>query len=257
MLPILHIGPLAIQLPGLIYLLGLWIGMLWTERQAARRLMDANVLYNLVFYTLAAGVIGARLSFAAQNIAAFTASPLSLFSLNPGLFDPWGGLGTGLIVALIYGNRKQLNWWVTLDALVPLGAVFMAAIPLANLASGNGYGKPTDLPWGIDLWGAQRHPTQIYESTAAIVILIFFWRAEVFFSRLKAGEKFLSFVSISAFARILLEMFRGDSSFLPLGLRTNQVIAWLVLAAALWGLYKRHDWRLNNPRESGEKSDTI
>ena len=255
--PILHIGPLAIQLPGLIYLLGLWMGTLWTERQAVRLQMDANILYNLVFYTLIAGVISARLSFAAQNMSAFTASPLSLFSLNPGLFDPWGGLGGGLIVALIYGNRNQLNWWITLDSLVPLFTVLMVAIPLANLASGNGYGKPTDLPWAIDLWGTQRHPTQIYESTAAIFVLILFWRAEAFFTRLNAGEKFLSFLSISAFARIFLETFRGDSGFLPLGLRTNQVIVWLVLAVCLWGFYQRHDWGMNNPRESGEKSDTI
>jgi len=37
MLPILNIGPLAIQTPGLIILFGTWLGFFLAERQAGRR----------------------------------------------------------------------------------------------------------------------------------------------------------------------------------------------------------------------------
>ncbi len=47
----------------------------------------------------------------------------------------------------------------------------MLAVPLANLASGDAFGAPSSLPWAIELWGAARHPVQIYEAVAAGLIL--------------------------------------------------------------------------------------
>ena len=36
MFPILQLGPLALQVPGLLLLVGLWIGTLVVEREAVR-----------------------------------------------------------------------------------------------------------------------------------------------------------------------------------------------------------------------------
>jgi hypothetical protein len=49
MFPILQIGPLAIQVPGLIILAGLWLGLSLAERRAKKRESNPSVLYNLVF----------------------------------------------------------------------------------------------------------------------------------------------------------------------------------------------------------------
>ncbi len=48
------------------------------------------------------------------------------------------------------------------------------------------------------------------------------------------GLLFLVFAALSAFARLFIEAFRGDSPLLPGGLRTPQVIAWCILAFCLW-----------------------
>ena len=175
MMPILNIGPLAIQLPGLLILLGLWLGLSLAERHAKSQDVHPNILYNLVFIGLIFGVISARLAYVARYPAIFSATPLSLISLNPGLLDAWGGVAGGMIVTLIYGQRKSLQFWPILDALTPLFLVLFIALGLSNLASGAGFGAPTQLPWGILLWGAIRHPTQIYESLAAILILVWLW----------------------------------------------------------------------------------
>jgi phosphatidylglycerol---prolipoprotein diacylglyceryl transferase len=238
MLPMLQIGPLAIQTPGLVLLAGLWIGLSIAERHAHKRGVDSNHIYNIALLVLLVGIIGGRLLYAAQYPQAFLANPVSLISLNPGLFDPVAGAAAGLIAALIYGSRKKLPFWRTLDALTPLAAVMMVATALANLASGAAFGIPSELPWAVELWGALRHPVQVYEALGAMLILIIIWpaRESTWFNR--PGIRFLSFIALSAAARLFFEFFRGDSYLLPTGLRTAQLAAWVVLAIALVSIRK-------------------
>jgi hypothetical protein len=48
----------------------------------------------------------------------------------------------------------------------------------------------------------------------------------------------VQFVGLSAVARLFFEAFHGGSLVAFGGLRAAQVVAWLVLAAALWGYAK-------------------
>jgi phosphatidylglycerol:prolipoprotein diacylglycerol transferase len=113
----------------------------------------------------------------------------------------------------------------------------MLAFPLANLASGSAYGAETSLPWAIELWGAMRHPVQIYEAVGAGLILWYLWPARQP-EATTPGLLFIQFVGLSALARLFFEAFRGGSLVAFGGLRAAQVAAWLVLAAALWGYAK-------------------
>lgn len=232
MFPVFQLGPLALRTPVLFLLTGVFLGLSLAERHAARRGIDPARLYPLVLVALLAGVLGARLSYAAGQAAAFRAAPLGLLSLDSGLLDPWGGLAAGLLAALVYGQRKKLPFWSTLDALTPALAVFAASAGLAHLAAGSAFGAPTSLPWGITLWGAQRHPSQVYETLSALAILGLLWPR--FRREARPGELFLFFVTLSAGARLFLEAFRGDSTPVLGGVRLAQIVAWLVLAAALW-----------------------
>jgi prolipoprotein diacylglyceryltransferase len=237
--PILQIGPFALQTPGLMVLLGLWVGLTLAERRAPWHDVNPDNLYNLTLIGLVAGAVGARLIYFAQFPSAFSANPWSLLSPNPGLFDPLGGLVTGVIAAWAFGQRVGLTFWPTLDALTPALAVFAVSLGLSHLASGDAYGVPTDLPWSIDLWGTSRHPTQIYEILIALSIFAWIWWQPAPQSQRSPGQLFLQFIALSAGGRIFLEAFRGDSPLLPNGLRTMQLIAWLILAVSLWGISKR------------------
>lgn len=238
MLPILQVGPLALQTPGLILILGLWLGLNLAEKNASRHGLHPDFLYNLIFTTLIAGILGARLAYAARYSSAFIASPASLLSPNPGLLDPFGGIVVGVLAAIIYGQRKKLAFWPTLDALTPTLMILTIATPLANLASGNAFGTETSLPWGIELWGAKRHPVQLYEALAASGILILLWPARGALTKCVTtpGAIFTLFVALSAGAHLFLEAFRGDSATLPNGWRVAQILAWFILAASLWFL---------------------
>ncbi len=233
MLPTLQIGPLAIQLPGLILIASLWLGLTLAEKYSHQFGIQLNDLYNLSLIAIVTGIIGARLSYVLRFPTAFTASPISLISLNPGLLDPAGGFVVGLIAALIYGQRKSLPLLPTLDAIMPMLAVLNIGISLANLASGKGFGVPTNLPWGIELWGTRRHPTQIYNAIAALVILILFWPDRGFLRSGISGVTFFAFTACAAGARLVLDAYRADSPLTAGGLHIPQVIAWLTLAFSL------------------------
>ena len=239
MLPVLQIGPLALQTPGLILLLGTWIGLWLSERYASGHKLDASNLYNMVWVAILSGLIGGRLFFIVRYPEAFIASPRSIVSINLSLFDISGAMLSGLLAALIYIGRKKLPFWQTLDSITPGLAVFAISLTLANLASGNGFGAPTQAPWAIELWGARRHPSQVYESLAAVVILVYVIRQQRLPRTKPPGIDFLAFIALTAGARLFLDAYRGDSLLLLNGIRVPQVIAWVVLAASLWLISRR------------------
>ncbi len=254
MLPIVQIGPLAVQVPGLVLLLGVWVGLSLAEGEA-RRLgtLSGDAVYNLALAGLVAGVLGARLVYATRYLSAYLADPLSLLSPNPATLAPAEGALIGLLAAFVYGQRRQLPLRPVLDALAPGLAVMAVALALAHLASGDAFGAPASVPWRIYLWDDYRHPSQVYELAAAGVVLAV-WGASR--ARLPGGLglRFVLVAALLAGARVFLEAFRGDSLLAAGGLRTAQLWGMAVLAVCLW-LWPR--WRRQGaappePRFSGQ-----
>jgi len=235
-MPVLQIGPLAVQLPGLLVLLGVWIGSLTLDREAARRGLPAEALSKLVFYALFVGLIGARLGYALRYASAFIEDPLALFSLQPFTLSAPDGTLAATLFAWAYGRRARLPLWATLDALTPMAAVAAVFVALSHLASGDAFGAPSSVPWAVELWGARRHPSQVYELLAAAGVLGYVLTRN---RTAPAGWLFLSFVGLSAAGRLVLEAFRGDSVLIVGGIRTAQAAALAVLLAAQFALHRR------------------
>ena len=111
----------------------------------------------------------------------------------------------------------------------PVGSLLAAlaiGLHLSHLAAGTAFGSPTTLPWGIDLWNATRHPTQIYELIASLIIFGIIWFRK---SELSPGALFLNFTALTAGAHLFLEAFRADSTLILGGIRLAQVVAWVAL----------------------------
>jgi phosphatidylglycerol:prolipoprotein diacylglycerol transferase len=242
MFPVIQIGPIALQTPVLFIIVGFWFGLMLAEKLAVNSAINPNDLYNLVFTSLMFGGIGARLIFVLRYLETFILSPSNLFSLNPGLLDPAGGIAVGLVAAMIRGNRTKLPLWSTLDALTPLFAVILVAISLCRIASGDAFGIETSLPWGIYLWGAKRHPTQIYNFTISTFILSIIWvRMKTTTTTLnKPGSSFLLFLAMSSGTILFLEAFISSPLILFMNIRLFQVIAWLIMSLCFWGLLKKN-----------------
>jgi phosphatidylglycerol:prolipoprotein diacylglycerol transferase len=223
----------------ILLLAALWIGVAFAEKRVGRHGISKEALNNLIYYSLVGYILGGRLFFVLANLSAFSDNLLSIFSLNIDLFDPAGALVTAVMVGFVYGQSQKLALWSTLDALTPFFGVLAIGLSLSHLAAGTAFGSPTEAPWGIDLWNANRHPTQVYELVAALLIFTVLWIRK---SGAPSGSDFLLFTACTAGARLIIEGFRGDSTLILGGVRLAQVIAWLILAAALLGL----EWNRKN-----------
>jgi phosphatidylglycerol:prolipoprotein diacylglycerol transferase len=231
MFPVLQIGSLALRLPGLFLIVGLWLSTLLIDREAPRRGQSAGAINSMVFYALIGGLIGARLGYALRYLDAYLSNPLALVSLSPSTLSILEGFVMAGIVALAYAQRKGLSLWPTLDALTPSFALFAIFLGAAHLSSGDAFGAEAQVPWAIDLWGARRHPSQVYEILAAVLIFLGVWRIRV----MDAFSGFLSMIwlSLAAAARLLLEGFRGDSVIVFGGLRFAQLTSLVILLLSL------------------------
>ena len=219
MFPILQIRHLAIQTPGLILLIGLYLGLSLTEKYLERYALPAGEIYTLVFGGLIAAALGGRLTYAAENLSAFKASPASLVALNLALWDPTGGVIVGLGFFAWYAMRRKMKWRPLLDSLTPGLAVVMIAVGLSDLAAGSAYGVPARLPWSIYLWGAWRHPSQVYEITGAVFALGWVLKRlsqspDWFLPKPVTGGLFWEFIAWTAALRLFLEPFQADSALL-------------------------------------------
>lgn len=210
----------------ILLVIAAWLGLTLAERRTERYNISKEDINNITFYGLIAFVIGGRVSYVLQNMSAFAKSPLGIISINPNLFDPFGALVTTLIAIYAYSQRKHLDLWNILDSLSLFFAIIVIGLGLSHLAAGTAFGLPTDLPWGIDLWNATRHPTQIYDTLASTLILGLLW---LFKPIPRSGVTFLIFASLTALSQLILQAFRANYNLIASGLRQEQVLAWLAL----------------------------
>jgi phosphatidylglycerol:prolipoprotein diacylglycerol transferase len=245
MAPYLSIFGFSIQAYPLFLLIAVMAGLWLAARQARRLGLDADHVYNLGFYTLLATLVGARLAFVIGNWSAYRDAPLSALSPTTTAFAWPEGAVFGAIVAVIYWLRYRLPVGLTLDAIAPGLALAMAIERLGAFLGGVNFGEPTGLPWGVFMWGEVRHPAQIYEMLALLVILaVLLWQQDRRpFGKLRTmpfdGFTFVLFVALYAGSRLFLEAFRADAALISGGLRAVQLVALGVLLIAVYYLYRR------------------
>lgn len=200
------------------YLIGLQVAVV---RGRARGL-DPNRLMDLGILVFVGALVGARLLLVVVDIDRFLRDPADLWSLvrSAGVF--YGGFLLAVVLALWYMRRHAMPLWTTCDAFAPGIAIGQAVGRLGCLLAGCCYGRPTDAPWGITFadplaaatagtpLGIGLHPTQLYESAAALgilgVLLHMERRGHSF-----AGRTFLTYVLAYSIARFVIEVYRGDA----------------------------------------------
>ena len=234
--PVIHIGPVVVQLPGFVLLFGFWAALWLAAREAKRVGLKEDVVYTPGFCAAAAGLVGARLWYVAAHWEAFAGDPWAVVALNLSTLDATGGLIAGLLAGAIYAGRKKLIGARWLDVLAPGAALLLAAISLSNLFSGEAYGVPTTLPWAIMLWDTERHPVQVYEMLAALATALVLLTA---LRRAGPGTPALLFLALYSGQRVFLEAFRAESWLLPGGWRGVQIVGLVALALSLVMLSRR------------------
>lgn len=247
MFPTINIGPLAIQARGLILLASVWLAAEAAERGAKRLGLRGDHIYNMALIAGLCGLVGARLGYVIEHFTIYQNYPAQLVALDLNTLSAGWGAAAAVLAAYLYAQRKGIANRLLLDALTPGFIVLAGGWALANLASGDAYGSPSSLPWSIELWGEARHPSQIYEFSAVVLIGVIVLKIDRVFD----GVRFGLFVAAYAAARLILEAFRGDS-ILTNGVRMTQVWSLMGVVVALLVLRR---WAMPQPTLSTGESE--
>ena len=241
MLPVIDLGPFALQTSGLCLILCLWIGIWITRKFSVSLATNHNAIEDSLFLGLIAGIISARIGFFLQNSTIFLDNPLSLIALTPTMLNTTFGLMVGILSIFIYAQRKHLPLWPTLDTITPLLIFIFAGVHLSNLATGNAYGLPTRLPWGVDLWNKLRHPVQVYALILTLALCIWFMvntnkLKETGF--LKSGTLTQWVLASLAFITLFTHTFVEEKTRLA-GIDLVQIVSVIILIGDFVLLYQR------------------
>jgi phosphatidylglycerol:prolipoprotein diacylglycerol transferase len=231
MYPILSIGSVAIPTYPLFWLIAFWAGMWLAARQAIQLGLDGDHVYNAGLYGFLAGILGARLWFVLAHWENYAPDLTQAFSLSRSALSVGEGFVIAGLVVLVYLQRNSVPLGLFFDAIAPGLALAIFIGNIGAFLGGEILGTPSNLPWSIKLAGVSRHPVQLYEAIAALVILGILYLGRKW--RPWPGFYFWLFVLLYGTTRLLLEVFRARPYLIGDHYLAVQVIALGAIVVAM------------------------
>ncbi len=235
MKPILfQVGPFPISSFGLFLLLAFVVGIAMVRRRAATLGIDPSQMLDISLYMIIGGIVGGRLGYVASNLSTFAQEPLRIITIwqDSGLVF-YGALVGGALVAFLHARARQIPLLRFLDIFAPALAVGYAVAMIGALLHGLYLGRPTTVPWAVQMSFEQRHPTPVYLLIASLGTYIVLRAQEQRTSA--AGTLVFLWLGLHAVSRFVAEFF-VDSPALIGPLTVAQAINLLGAAGAAAGL---------------------
>ncbi len=247
--------PVSLHTYGLLIAMGFLLAMQLSKKQAEHDGEDPDRIVDMSFYVLLTGLIGSRIVFILTKLDDYLKDPLEIVMFWRGGLVFYGGFIGAAIFLIYYTRRYRVSFFKFADIIIPYLALAHAFGRLGCVAAGCCFGKPTDVPWGIQFpmgsmaHHAQQneglisigdaalaiHPTQLYE--AGFELLMFWFLLALRPYKRVHGQLFLTWLAIYPIARSIIETFRGDKERGVYGLlSTSQYISIVILLAAI-GVY--------------------
>ena len=105
-----HIGPVALQVWGFFVALGMILSVVLIQREAKKRLLNAEPLLDLALKMIFFGVVGARLFHVFfYEPTFFTAHPAEIIAIWHGGLSSFGGLVGAMLAFVIAIKRKKIQ----------------------------------------------------------------------------------------------------------------------------------------------------
>lgn len=237
---VIEIGPLDIRIYGLMIAIGVIVAVWFISWRMRQRGVNSEIAVSLAWIAVPAGLIGARLYHVITDWRSFSEE------------DRWGDVvkiwegGLGIPGAIIAGVLaaavvcKMQGWSLAeiLDIAAPALLAAQAIGRLGNWFNQELFGRPTDLPWGLEIAPTNRpaeyfsdatfHPAFLYEALWMLALMgLLLWLDKL--RKLPVGHLFALYVLGYASGRIWIEFLRVDPASELAGVRVN---VWVM--SALW-----------------------
>ncbi len=220
---IFHLGPIPIHSFGLMMVLAFMAAWRMLTIELAEAGKDTDLAERMVTWAAIGGIVGARVGYLLSFPTELMAHPLKTIFSEAGFVFHWGLIGGAFGVWLLLRKvgEDYLSFGDRSGAALALG---YAIGRIGCQLSGDGdYGKPTDLPWGMEYPlgvvptppGVAVHPAPIYETLLALLAVFILRSSAVRRMFAGRGRLFgLYFVLMSA-ERLAVEFVRIEPVVLP------------------------------------------
>lgn len=237
----ISIGPLELRAYGLMIALGVLAAVMLSQKRLTARGGDPEVISTIAMWAVPAGLIGSRLYHVATDWRSFRGRWEDVPALWQGGLGIPGGLMAGVMVGVLVARRSGLSTSMVLDVMIPTIPVAQAIGRWGNWFNQEVFGRPTDLPWALEIEAAHRpaahldastfHPTFLYEGLWNIALAVVLVRVERR-GLLRPGYIVALWVFGYGLGRLWVEALRSDAASLIAGVRVN---IWMALLAIVVG----------------------
>ena len=239
------IGPLELHAYGLMLAIGVLVAATIADRRW-RQAGHANskAIAELAVPVVICGVIGARVYHLFTGYKWSEGGIAGAFEIWKGGLSIWGAVGGGLIAVVFLARRRHLDTLALLDAMGPAVVVAQAIGRWGNWFNQELFGRPSKLPWALEIDPAHRpagyelvktfQPTFLYESIWCLIV----FATIIWLERnrgLVKGQAFALYVAMYTFGRIFFEWLRVDPASKIFGIRFNLLLsAALCVGSSIW-----------------------
>lgn len=247
-----RLGSLEIRWYALCIVTGLVIAVYLASKEAPRRKILPDDIFDFILYGFPLAILGARLYYVLFSWSDYKDNLLEVFAIWNGGLAFYGGLLTGILVLIVFTRHRFINTWDFLDVAAPSVLIAQAIGRWGNFFNQEAYGDavasldylPAFIRDQMYIDGSYRTPTFLYESLwnllGFLVICILRRRPRLF----KQGEILAFYLIWYGLGRMLIEGMRTDS-LMFLGIRVSQWLSAGLIALGI-GLvtYRRKNKQL-------------
>lgn len=244
---VIHLGPFPLRAYAFFILIGIVVSIVTAERRMQARGYRKGLVIDIAVWAVPFGIVGGRLYHVITDNQLYFRSgrdPVQALEIWRGGLGIWGAIAFGALGAYIGARRvrDEVRFSDLADSLAPGIPLAQAIGRLGNYFNQELYGRPSGLPWAVEIDPAHREtryadiatyqPTFLYEliwdvGTAGIVL----WAERRF--KLGLGRAFALYVAIYCVGRFWIEALRIDEAHTYLGLRLNDYTAVILFVLAV------------------------
>lgn len=246
---VVEIGPFSVHAYALCIITGVALAIWLGNKRFLAAYPDARgVVSDVAVIAVPAGVLGGRLYHVITTPERFFGAqghPEDILKIWEGGLGIWGaitlgGVGAFLAYTVLARKRELPQFRYFADAVAP-GILFAQSLGRwGNWFNAELFGRPTDLPWALEIprWARPFgfaeyetfHPTFLYESLWCAALGFLLLRIG---GRFNGGQIFTLYISAYCLGRLGFELLRIDEANLIAGIRVNVLVSIVVGATSL------------------------
>ncbi len=239
-----RVGSFEIMWYSIFILLGVISAIFLILREGKRFNYSKDFLFNLAFWTIIFGFIGARTYYVIFNFSLYKDNLLSILEIWNGGLAIHGGIIAGLITILIYCKSYNVKAVKVIDIIAPALLLAQAIGRWGNFFNSEAYGSittyenlknlyiPEFIIDGMYINENYYHPTFFYESLWCLlgfIVLIIVRRIKY----IKTGQMISIYMIWYGVGRFLLESMRDYDALLLGGIRVAQIVSVIMIIAGV------------------------